>query len=727
MNKKMYITLEFNKVLSMLEDHALSINAKTRIQKLEPFLSESEVHRHLNETSEAKDIIEHYGTPPLSPMSDLEKSLSMIGKGTILMPEELTNIAQFITSCRRLKSYLHKAEALSTSVATYGNSIFDLSDIEDEINNAIRGNHINDKATPALADIRRKISNAGASIKSKLESLLRNNNSWFSESFVSIRNGHYTLPVKREYKSQVSGTVIDISQSGSTYFIEPTSAWRFQEELNLLMIEEENEVRRILYILTALVEDNLQAIRINIEAMECLDYIFAKAKLSIAMKAIAVPISTERKIEIINGRHPLLNAQNIVPLNFKIGGEISGVVITGPNTGGKTVALKTIGLLSIMAQSGLHVPVEGGYLTMNNYVLADIGDGQSISENLSTFSSHMTNIISILTITDDQSLVLLDELGSGTDPAEGMGLAVAIIEELVQRSCLFVATTHYPEIKELAKCTTGLVNARMAFDLQSLMPLYKLEIGEAGESCALYITKRLGLPQKIIDRAGKAAYSNSAQTGGDTNCSISAHSSGGSPRTNNVHSGGNAARSSINTVKISTPAGTGSLAHKNYATTSRTAAKCLSGETYVQNTLGGSTGASASRSTTCEKNASYGRTTTGTSPSNTAGERRIKPKQASPLGVTAKSSKYNIGDSVMVYPQKIIGIVFQTVNERGEIGVQIKGKKVMISHKRLKLHVSASELYPDDYDFSIVFESVENRKKRHSMERKHDPNIIVET
>ncbi len=760
----MYITLEFNKVLSMLEDHALSINAKTRIQKLEPFLSESEVHRHLNETSEAREIIEHYGTPPLSPMSDLEKSLSMIGKGTILMPEELTNIAQFITSCRRLKSYLHKAEALSTSVATYGNSIFDLSDIEDEINNAIRGNQINDKATPALADIRRKISNAGASIKSKLESLLKNNNSWFSESFVSIRNGHYTLPVKKEYKGQVSGTVIDISQSGSTYFIEPTSARRFQEELSLLMIEEENEVRRILYILTALVEDNLQAIRINIEAMECLDYIFAKAKLSIAMKAIAVPISTERKIEIINGRHPLLNAENIVPLNFKIGGEINGVVITGPNTGGKTVALKTIGLLSIMAQSGLHVPVEGGCLTMNNYVLADIGDGQSISENLSTFSSHMTNIIGILTITDDQSLVLLDELGSGTDPAEGMGLAVAIIEELVQRSCLFVATTHYPEIKELAKCTMGLVNARMAFDLQSLMPLYKLEIGEAGESCALYIAKRLGLPQEIIDRAGIAAYSNSAQTGGATNCSISAHSGGNAtdssintesssttagtcspaPSSISAHSGGNATPRTINTGRISTTSCTCSPVHVhdatgdiNSITTAGTCSPAHAHNTTDSSTTAGTCNAAHAHNTTdgcitagtCNAahahNTTDGSTTTGTGPSN--GERRIKPKQASPLGVTAKSSKYNIGDSVMVYPQKMIGIVFQTVNERGEIGVQIKGKKVMISHKRLKLHVSATELYPDDYDFSIVFESVENRKKRHSMERKHDPNIIVET
>ena len=413
------------------------------------------------------------------------------------------------------------------------------------------------------------------------------------------------------------------------------------------------------------------------------------------MKAIAVPISTQRKIEIINGRHPLLNAENIVPLNFKIGGAIKGVVITGPNTGGKTVALKTIGLLSIMAQSGLHVPVEGGCLTMNNYVLADIGDGQSISENLSTFSSHMTNIISILTITDDQSLVLLDELGSGTDPAEGMGLAVAIIEELVQRNCLFVATTHYPEIKELAKCTKGLVNARMAFDLQSLMPLYKLEIGEAGESCALYIAKRLGLPQKIIDRAGIAAYSNSADSGANATGSSSAHS------------GGNATHSTTNTGTISTTAGTCSLAHMHKTT-------------YGSTTAGTCSPAHAHNSTD-------GSTTSGTCPSNADSDRRIKPKQALPLGVTARSSKFNIGDSVMVYPQKMIGIVFQTANERGEIGVQIKGKKIMISHKRLKLHVCASELYPDDYDFSIVFESVENRKKRHSMERKHDPNIIVET
>lgn len=389
MNKKMYETLEFNKVLNILEKCALSEKVKHRIEKLETFLSECEVSRHLSETTEAKLIIENYGNPTLSGMNELEKSLVLLGKGTLLMPEQLGNIAQFLTSCRRLKGYLKKAEGSSTAVASYGNLICDLSNVEDEIKCAIRGSQLDDKASPALADIRRKIANGGIQVKTKLDSLLRNYKNWFSEGFVSLRNGHYTLPVKKEYKNQISGTVIDVSQSGGTYFIEFSAARRLQEELNLLHIDEENEVRRILYILTALVEENLPFIHINIEAMESLDFIFAKAKLSIAMKAIPLPVSAERKIEIKAGHHPLLKTDTIVPLDFHIGGDYRGMVITGPNTGGKTVALKTIGLLSLMAQSGLYVPADEGCFTMNNYVLCDIGDGQSITENLSTFSSHL--------------------------------------------------------------------------------------------------------------------------------------------------------------------------------------------------------------------------------------------------------------------------------------------------------------------------------------------------
>ncbi|NLD48758.1 MAG: DNA mismatch repair protein MutS [Clostridiaceae bacterium] len=629
----MYTTLEFDKVLNILKEHALSDNAKEKITMLEPFLSENEVSRHLNETTEAKLIMEHYGTPPLSVMEGLDKSLTLIDKGSILMPDQLGNISQFLTACRRMKTYLKKAEGSFTSVACYGNSIYDLSNIEEEINRAIRGSQVDDKASSQLFSIRRKIENVGMQIKSKLDSLLRNNKLWFSEGFVSIRNGHYTLPVKREYKNHVKGTVVDVSQSGGTYFIEPSAAGKLHEEAAILRIEEENEVRRILYTLTALVDENLQYININIEAMEILDFIFAKAKLSISMKAIPLRICIERKIEIKAGRHPLLNADTVVPLDFHIGGATKGVIITGPNTGGKTVALKTIGLLSLMAQCGLHVPAESGCFTMNNYVLCDIGDGQSISENLSTFSSHLTNIIKILKAADNQSLVLLDELGSGTDPAEGMGLAIAILEELSGKNCLFVATTHYPQIKEFAKSTPGLINARMAFDRQSLLPLYQLVIGEAGESCALYIAKRLGLPDRMIERASVAAYGKK--------------------------------------INITSDA--------------------ISNEiVYDEQPL-----------------------------------KKVIMPEVEKAPQTPRSLCLNIGDSVIVYPQKIIGIVYQSANEKGEVGVQIREKKLLVNHKRLKLHVPASELYPENYDFSIIFESVEDRKKKHTMARKHDPNTVI--
>ncbi len=638
--KKIYQALEFDKILDMLAEYALSDRVRTKIRDLEPFLSEAEVLRHLNETTKARLIIENYGDPPVSAVDELEKSLSLLDKGGMLMPEQLERIAQFLVTCRRLKTYLIKAQSLSSMVAQYGYSINELPAVEDEINRSIRGSRVDDRASSLLAGIRRKIANGDEQIKSKLNSLLRSNKKWFSESFIFTRNGHYTLPVKREYKNQVKGTVIDISQSGSTYFIEPSAVSKLQEEIAMLQIEEENEVRRILYVLTALVEEHLTYIKINIEAMEILDFIFAKAKLSIAMKAVSPGITTERRIEIISGRHPLLNTDNIVPLDFRIGDNVRGVVITGPNTGGKTVALKTIGLLSLMAQSGLHVPAADACFTINDYVLCDIGDGQSITENLSTFSSHMTNIIKILGLATHQSLVLLDELGSGTDPKEGMGLAIAILEELMAKNCLFVATTHYPEIKDFAEASPGLINARMAFDRQTLLPLYKLEMGHAGESCALYIAQRLGLSHKIIERAAAAAYG----------------------------------KKGLNLIGIEESPRRG-----------------------MGNTV---------RNMPVQK-------------------RYVNQKNKEELKKT-KDIEFNIGDSVIVYPEKSIGIVYREANEKGEVGVQIKKKKLLINHKRLKLHIPASQLYPKNYDFSIIFDSVQTRKARRIMSRKHDPNLVIE-
>lgn len=631
-------TLEFDIILKDLAEKALSRQAKDKLLSLAPYLSESQCISKINETTEARKIMESCGTPPLSSMKELDKILNLTEIGSLLTTEQLTDIAGFLSCCRRMKNYLRKAEATDTALAHSGRSFVELDMLYGEIDRSVRNNTIDDSASPALRDIRRKIENITLSVREKLENMLRSKKEYFTDHFITMRKGRQVLSVRKEYKNLISGSVIDISGTGGTCFIEPAAVRKLQEEIDNLRIEEENEVLRILYSLTALVGDSINELKNNMQCMETLDIAFAKAKLSLDMKAAAVPVNTGRKIKIIRGRHPLLKQDACVPLDFEIGGEVRGIVITGPNTGGKTVALKTVGLLSLMAQSGLHIPAaEGSVLCMHNKILCDIGDGQSITENLSTFSSHITNITEILKNTTHEGLVLLDELGSGTDPAEGMGIAIAVLEELKQKGCLFVATTHYPEVKDYVKSTPGLINARMTFDSETLMPLYRLEIGEAGESCALYIAKRLGFPEHLLKIAREKAYGERSQ-----------------PQ-----------RSSA----------AGCVPDGDYNTTSLSSADTV---------------------------------------------KKLPPKK-----IPQRSEKFNVGDSVTVYPQKEIGFVYKRTNEKGEIGIQIKGKKQMINHKRLKLLTPASELYPENYDLSIVFDTVENRKARHKMEKRHRPDLVV--
>ncbi|OJU11387.1 MAG: DNA mismatch repair protein MutS [Clostridiales bacterium 43-6] len=631
--------LEFNCILSKLADHALSETAKNKCLSLTPYFSEREAKKHLEDTTQAKRIICEAGSPPLSAMADLEKLITLTEAGDMLLPDQLEKFMSFFSACKRLKQYLKRAQSASPKIGSYGSSIIDLTILFDEIDRCIRHGRVDSAASKELYNVRRKSEQVNDQIKAKLTTILSKNKAWFSDSFVSFRGGHYTLPVKREHKNNVPGSVIEISNTGGTCFIEPSSVSKLQQEYDTLEIEEDCEIRRILYTLTAEINDALPDIRRNIEAMETLDFLFAKAKLSIAMKAGPISLTTERIIRIESARHPLLCPEAAVPLCFTLGGETRGMVITGPNTGGKTVTLKTVGLLSLMAQSGLHVPAEeASVFTMNNLFLCDIGDGQSISENLSTFSSHMKNVIGILEEATDESLVLLDELGSGTDPAEGMGLAIAILEELCNRGCLFVTTTHYPEVKDYAIHREGLENARMAFDRQTLTPLYRLEMGEAGESCALYIAQRLGMPDHIIKNASSAAYSTKKLDASPSDPHFLFH-----PSPN--------PQASIPSPKI------------------------------------------------------------------------VPDLPAKP--VSSVSQQFNIGDSVVVYPEKEIGIVFATANEKGEVGVQVKKTKKMISHKRIKLQVSASQLYPENYDFSILFDTVETRKTRHQMTKHHDKNNMI--
>ena len=563
--------LEFDKIRELLKEGASTERARERIDALAPILDQERAEAAIEETTEARKVLDSLGTPPSGSTQEVREIAQEAELGSLLGAGQLDQI------------------------------------------------------------------------RLKLENMLRSSRSIFSESFVSNRNGHYTVPVKKEHKNKVPGTVIDASSTGATVFIEPSAISRLREELETLRIEEENEEKMILYTLSAMVADSAEAIRINLEYMEELDFIFAKGKLSVSMKASRPKLNTERRIRLVNGRHPLLPIQNSVPLNIEFGGSIKGVIITGPNTGGKTVAMKTVGLLSVMAQCGLHVPCEEADLAMNAGFFCDIGDGQSISENLSTFSAHMKNVIRILEQTEEESLVLLDELGSGTDPAEGMGLAVAVLEELRGRGCLFMVTTHYPEVKEYGERTEGVINARMAFDRESLRPLYRLELGESGESCAFYIAKRLGMPQRILNRAEKAAY--------------------------------------------------GTVAGK---TSKRPPEK------------------------------------TDPKPQQKAAASRIRPKRTEPdtgekrrQRQTQIGKKFALGDSVMVYPQKKLGIVFAPANDKGEVGVQIQKRKIFVSHRRLRLHVSAEKMYPPDYDFSILFDTVENRKARHAMERKHVPGLEI--
>ncbi len=628
-------TLEFNNILNNLSEFALSQNAKDKILALKPFLSERDCKKNMKDTSEAKKIIDSLGSPPISTMTELDKILVLAEKGSMLTPEQLTSVATFIHSCKRMITFLKKAEVLEVNLAYYGMSFVDLSDLGEEIERSIVSDKVDSSASKTLQDIRRKIENTKSSIKIKLDAVLKSKKAYLSDNNIVIRNGRYALPVKKEYKNQISGTIIDTSNTGGTIFIEPSAIGKIQSEINVLQIEEDNEVRKILYTLSAFIDENMLSLKTNMDYMETLDFVFAKAKYSYELRANEVPINTDRIIKIIKGRHPLLNKDECIPLDFNLGENYRGIIVTGPNTGGKTVSLKTVGLLSLMAQCGLHVPAEkGSTLAMNANILCDIGDGQSISENLSTFSAHITNIVAILKEVSHESLVLLDELGSGTDPAEGMGIAVAILDELRKKNCLFLATTHYPEIKDYAKNTPSLINARMEFDKENLKPLYKLQIGEAGESCALSIAERLGLPMHLLERAKKEAYYDKSKT------------------------------------KI-------------------------------------------------ERFTDF------------VAEESNSPKQASkiirdiPNRINAVKHLFEMGDSVTILADNSIGIVYKPADDKGNLIVQVKDKKIEINHTKVKLKTSAAELYPPDYDFSIIFDTVANRKARHKMTKGHNADLIV--
>jgi len=624
-----HLALEFNLIIDKLKEHALSQNAKEKLGALSPYLREDICVHKMAETTSARNLLDTVGAPPLPIMDSLGEIVTLAGAGSMLVPEQLESVARFARSCKRVSAYLSKGEATGEVVALYGQSIENLTDLASEIEQCVDGEALRDDASSALRNIRRKKEHVGEQIKEKLNHILKSRKEYLADGYITTRQGRYVLPVQRKFQTQFGGTVVEVSGKGSTVFMEPTAIAKPQAELTVLSTQEDAEERRILYTLTATVAEHTPMICRNMEAIEILDVLFAKAKLSAAMKAIPVEIGGKRSLCIKQGRHPLLHTECCIPLDFEMSEDTSGVIITGPNTGGKTVAVKTVGLLSLMAQCGLHIPCESGsYIAMQDNYWCDVGDSQNISQNLSTFSGHMTNIISILERASRDSLVLLDELGSGTDPTEGMGIAVAVLEELRHRGCMFLVTTHYAQVKTYAEQSDGVKSARMAFDRENLRPLYKLEMGMSGESCALHIAQRLGFAPHLLERAHQEVYGRQVNDGAPKQGATKA------PKSQLVR-------------------------------------------------------------TQVEK------------------------------AVENLADKFSMGDSVTVLTTGETGIVYRPANDTGDVIVQVKGIKQTIKHNRLRLKVPAAELYPPDYDFSIIFDTVENRKARHDMGRKHDPTLII--
>lgn len=623
--------IEFDKIKNIWEEQAVTEHAKERIRQMVCILDESELRRQMRDTTYARAMVEKLGTPPLQNVSEIIEILDASEKGNCLTPYQLERVQRVLVIVGRLRDYLARGKNWDNPIAYYDENLDEQRELKEEIARQIRSEAVDDYASKALQEIRTAIVRCEERMKQEAEQVIRRYKDCMADSFYTIKNGRVCVPVKKEHKLKISGSVIDKSATGSTFFMEPSGVAKYFEELSLLRVEEENEVYRILYTLTAMVADAAPVMRENMHLIERLDFFFSKGKLSILLGCVEPEINLNRRIVLRDARHPLMDPAVNVPLQFQLGEKTHGIVITGPNTGGKTVAIKTVMLCSIMAQCGLHVPCTSADLCMNRAYLCDIGDGQNISENLSTFSAHIKNVLAVLAEVDRDCFVIMDELGSGTDPAEGMGIAIAILEELRKSGANFLVTTHYPEVKEYANRTEGIINARMTFDKETLMPTYRMVIGEAGESCAFYIADRLGMPREMLSVAIREAY--------------------------------------------------GEEAVANYR---------FVNEGPLQKTHSGSI-------------------------------TRTKRVQST-IHVT---EAYQIGDSVMVYPDKKIGIVCEPVNEKGVLRVQLPNKKIWINHKRVKLHVKAEQLYPEDYDFSIVFDTVENRKKRHQMSRKLTDEVIT--
>lgn len=638
MNLQTVEVLQFQDLKNMVASYALSEMGKEQIRHFMPSVRKKQIEAWLMEVSEAKEILRISSSVPIPSLKGIRFIMNNLHKGYILRPEQLMELHELLICMDRIKRFMKDKEYVAPTISVYVYSLFDLRMLADEIIRCIRNGRVDDYASKELLKIRKQITILEERIKVRVDQILKSAkySKYIQENIVSIRNGRYVIPVKKEYRKNLQGVVLDTSASGSTVYMEPAEIGSIQDEIELLKMQEEVEEDRILQVLTGLIEEKEAEIKLAIETMVQYDVIFAKAKYSHLLDGIAPQINEHHTIRLKEARHPLLG-EAAIPLDFVIGENYDALVITGPNTGGKTVTVKTVGLLTLMAQSGMHIPAKhGSEIAIFEKILVDIGDGQSIEQSLSTFSSRIKNIIEILGETTPKSLVLLDELGSGTDPAEGMGLASAILEELYQKGATLLATTHYSEIKTYADEHEGFENGAMEFDVESLQPTYRLIIGKGGESQAFDIALRLGMHPKIIEKAHHFTYREQKQY------------------------------EALPQFRLE------DLEHQLALNIK-----------HIQ-----------------------------------------KQKHGKKEEKAVETINYKRGDNVKIPSIDEFGIVSKPANSVGDIEVLVKGEIRTFNQKRLVLYIRAEELYPEDYDLDIIFETKENRKLRKEMSKRHIEDVI---
>lgn len=505
MNEKVLKTLEYNKIINMLKDEAGSDLGRMLCSELKPSNDLNEIKKNQLETDDALKRIWQKGSVSFSGIKDIGESLKRLEIGSTLGVGELLSISSLLKVALRVKTFSRNEDAERDSLDDLFESIEPLTNLNKEIEKCIISeDEIADDASFNLKNIRRQVKITNDRIHSQLSSLVNSQNgkTYLQESLITMRDGRYCVPVKQEYRGNVTGIIHDQSSSGSTLFVEPTAVVELNNKLRELSVKEAEEIQIILANLSISCAEYIDQLRCDLKLLPYLDFVFAKANLAKKMKASMPEFNSNRFINIKQGRHPLLDRKKVVPIDVNLGKDFTLLIITGPNTGGKTVSLKTVGLLSLMGQAGLHIPaLPGSQLGVFNEIFADIGDEQSIEQSLSTFSAHMVNTVNILEKADSDSLVLFDELGAGTDPVEGAALGISILSFLKNMGVRTMATTHYSELKLFALSTEGVQNASCEFDVETLRPTYRLLIGIPGKSNAFAISQKLGLPQYIIDDA----------------------------------------------------------------------------------------------------------------------------------------------------------------------------------------------------------------------------------